>query len=312
MRAAFLGKGGSGKTTLAAALIKHISKKRKIIAIDADLNVNLGKNLGITAIPNPIGENFSMIAQYLKGKRTDINTFVATTPPSLNSNFIKPVENDSFFKKYSVTYGNITLVNVGTYVEKDIGHTCYHGKLNVLEMVYHHLLDGESDIVIADATAGADNLGVSLYFCYDTNFMVVEPTIKSIGVFMDYQKKAREFGIQIMAVANKIREPADLTFIKSHIPDIIAVFPKCRDIVQFEQGNASAFDEFIDENSSQLDILFEHIITARKDWKAYYNLLLRTHIQNSVEFWDNYYKEKISEQKDPYFSYEKAIELIKK
>ncbi|MDD2745718.1 MAG: ATP-binding protein, partial [Candidatus Gracilibacteria bacterium] len=48
MKIAFVGKGGSGKTTLAASFTRFLrSKKLFTIAIDADINVGLASALGI-------------------------------------------------------------------------------------------------------------------------------------------------------------------------------------------------------------------------------------------------------------------------
>jgi len=59
---AFAGKGGVGKTTVAALVIRHLSKSGKapILAVDADPNSNLGETLGLE-VPTTIGdirENF--------------------------------------------------------------------------------------------------------------------------------------------------------------------------------------------------------------------------------------------------------------
>lgn len=49
MRIATAGKGGSGKTTLAGTLARHLAtKKKKILAIDGDPNPNLALTLGIS------------------------------------------------------------------------------------------------------------------------------------------------------------------------------------------------------------------------------------------------------------------------
>lgn len=53
---AVAGKGGTGKTTTAALIIRHLLKrgKRPLLAMDADPNANLADSLGIT-VPDTIG-----------------------------------------------------------------------------------------------------------------------------------------------------------------------------------------------------------------------------------------------------------------
>jgi len=50
MKIAVAGKGGSGKTTLAATLARLLARKgRSVLAVDGDSNPNLGVSLGLAA-----------------------------------------------------------------------------------------------------------------------------------------------------------------------------------------------------------------------------------------------------------------------
>lgn len=54
---AFAGKGGVGKTTVAALVVRHLAKQGQtpILAVDADPNSNLGETLGLQ-VPTTIGD----------------------------------------------------------------------------------------------------------------------------------------------------------------------------------------------------------------------------------------------------------------
>jgi len=268
--------------------------------------------LNITGNAPFLGECFRELAQYVKGTREDIGSksIVATTPPSTKSIFLRPNAQDPFIAKCSVQQGNITLIRVGTYQSKDVGHTCYHGKLNALELFYHHLLDTEQDMVISDATAGIDNVGTSLYFASDVNIFVVEPTLKSVNVFNEFYAFAKEKSLCCFVVANKIRNEQDMAFLHKYIDPslIIASFPESQQIASFEQGESVAFQKFVEESEELLQAIRTKTFQQKKNWKEYYNKLIITHRQNSEEWWNDYYHAKISEQFDPEFSYEKVIE----
>ena len=48
MKIAIAGKGGSGKTTLAGTLARHMARRgRSVLAVDGDTNPNLGLSLGL-------------------------------------------------------------------------------------------------------------------------------------------------------------------------------------------------------------------------------------------------------------------------
>lgn len=177
MRVSFLGKGGSGKTTLASAFIQYLNKQENsVLAIDADMNVHLGAQLGMQI--NPIGDKFAEIAKYLENNSK--KPVIGTTPPTLDSKYIAPRLDDEFLKTYATYKENIALLTVGTYNDKLIGSSCYHSKLGGAELIYNRLLDDDSLYVVSDATAGVDSVGTSMFYVSDINLFVIEPTKKKV------------------------------------------------------------------------------------------------------------------------------------
>jgi CO dehydrogenase maturation factor len=72
VKIAFVGKGGSGKTTLASLLISHLVEAGSpVLAVDADINQQLGEALGLnaesTAALPTLGSRLELIKEYLRG-----------------------------------------------------------------------------------------------------------------------------------------------------------------------------------------------------------------------------------------------------
>ncbi|MGW4426199.1 nucleotide-binding protein, partial [Streptosporangium sp. NPDC004631] len=69
MRVAFVGKGGSGKTTLSALFARYTARRGgPVVAIDADINQHLGMALGVApeALPRPMGAHLTEIKEWLR------------------------------------------------------------------------------------------------------------------------------------------------------------------------------------------------------------------------------------------------------
>jgi CO dehydrogenase maturation factor len=228
MRIAFVGKGGSGKTTLSALFAQHINKKYPVLAIDADLNMHLGPLLGFDEdlplerhISHP--EAAKTIKTHLKGKNDrikDLAQFRKTTPPTRESNLISLNDpHDSVLARFGSGDEHLRLLVVGTYESEEIGASCYHNNLAILENILSHLIDA-GGVVVADMVAGVDAFANTLHAQFDMLVLTIEPTKRGLEVFEQYRKLAEEAGVydSLFTVGNKIRSEADVQFIKKHVP----------------------------------------------------------------------------------------------
>lgn len=307
MRIAFLGKGGSGKTTLAAAFTKYISTQTpEVLAIDADVNMHMHQLLDIPAPEYAVGDHFNDITNRLFHKRNTAGTPIpqlGCIPPSLDSEFIYYEEDDPIIKKYVTHKDNIGLLQVGTYNESEIGAWCFHGRLLVLELILHYLLEPSDMPIVIDQNAGSDAVATSLYFAAETYIFVVEPTLKSINVYKDYQKLVNELvrqkDIVLKVVVNKTYTEEDKAFVQEHIPaeDILGYIPFDSRIGH--EGKDS-IDSFVKKHESILSSI-KQVATPASQRSTRYLAMVQELFEKKINN-----REISTHFIDPQFSYEKV------
>lgn len=228
MRIAFVGKGGSGKTTGAALFSLFLSNNsHNVTVIDADINIHLSELLGFERseeekhLSNP--KISASIKRHLIGKNNrirNIEEFKKTTPPARGSNLFNPLDKEDFLiKNYALKSGNLNLLTVGTYDKDSIGKSCYHLNLTILENILSHTKDDFS-FILSDMVAGTDAFANTLHSQFDALILIIEPTKKSLNVYEQYSTLAKEAGVfdNLFVIGNKVANEDDKTFIEKYIP----------------------------------------------------------------------------------------------
>lgn len=295
MKIAFVGKGGSGKTTVAALFCRHLAAQgRPVIAIDADINQHLAVALGMAAddsgrVP-ALGREIDRIKDYLRGDNPRIrsaSTMIKTTPPGRGSRLIPARGDNPLFDHFVRHIGGVDLMAVGPFQDEDIGTKCYHSKTGAVELLLNHLIDDGEAHVVVDMTAGADAFASGLFTRFDLTVLVIEPTTRSLSVYDQYTGYAAEHGIAIAVLGNKVEDESDAAFIAAHVgDDLIAVMTRSRFVRSQEKGAFPPFGAFEPANQAALGSLQALLESKVKDWDRYQAQAVAFHPRNAAS-WAN-------------------------
>lgn len=301
MKIAFVGKGGSGKTTLSSLFIRHLAaNEAAVIAVDADINQHLGAALGLdetqTAELPAMGAHLPLIKEYLRGSNPRIasaESMIKTTPPGEGSRLLRVHEDNPVYEACARTVplddGDVRLMATGPFAESDLGVACYHSKVGAVELCLNHLVDGPDEYVVVDMTAGSDSFASGMFTRFDMTFLVAEPTRKGVSVYRQYKEYARDFGISLKVVGNKVQGQDDVDFLRAEVGDDLLITVGHSDWVRaMEKGRPQPFDLLEAENRMSLQALQNAADDSYedRDWERYTRQMVHFHLKNA-ESWGN-------------------------
>ncbi|MFC8240035.1 ATP-binding protein [Streptomyces chartreusis] len=322
MKIAFVGKGGSGKTTLSSLFIRHLAATgAPVVAVDADINQHLGAALGLdeaqaAAVP-AMGERLPLIKDHLRGTNPRIasaRTMIKTTPPGEGSRLLRVSEPnpvyDACARPVELDGGAVRLMVTGPFTESDLGVTCYHSKTGAVELFLNHLVDGPGEYVVVDMTAGSDSFASGMFTRFDITFLVAEPTRKGVSVYRQYREYARDFGVVLKVVGNKVQGQDDLDFLRSEVGDDLLVTVGHSDWVRsMEKGRPPRFDLLEDENHLSLRRLRTAVDATYelRDWERYTRQMVQFHLKNARSWGNERTGVDLAAQIDPGFVLGKSL-----
>ncbi len=316
MKIAFVGKGGSGKTTLSSLFIRHLAAAgAPVIAIDADINQHLGPALGLdeaeaAALP-AMGDRLPLIKDYLRGSKPRIasaETMIKTTPPGEGSRLLRVREDnpvyDACARPVELDGGAVRLMVTGPFTDADLGVACYHSKTGAVELCLNHLVDGRDEYVVVDMTAGSDSFASGMFTRFDLTYLVAEPTRKGVSVYRQYKEYARDFGVELRVVGNKVQGQDDLDFLRAEVGDDLLVTVGHSDWVRaMEKGRPPRFDLLEDTNREALHLLRTTADSAyeRRDRERYTRQMVHFHLKNAQSWGNERTGADLAAQVDPGF-----------
>ena len=235
MKLAVSGKGGVGKTTFSALLIRTLNEQGKhVLAIDADPDANLAAALGIPDSDKivPIAEMKDLIFERTEAQPGTIGGFFKLNPKV-----------DDLPDSLSAKLDNIKLMRLGGV--KKGGGGCICPESTLLRALVIHVVLSRDEVVVMDMEAGIEHLGRATASAVDKLIVVVEPGRRSIDTAGHIKKLASEIGLKnICVVGNKIRSKKDEEFLKKHMSGfkLLGFIPYDEALIEADLDGVSPFD----------------------------------------------------------------------
>ena len=199
---AVTGKGGAGKTSIAAGLARAFARLgKRVIAIDMDPSPNL-----IYSLECSTDENISDLTPLVN--RADFIEERTGAPAGVSGVVfrINPDVSDVLEKFGIPCNDGVRLLILGAI--RSGGSGCYCPANTLAKRLIGHL-SSEADILVMDMEAGVEHLGRGTTRSAQVLLVIVEPGIKSITTATQIAGMAKDLGIpRILGVLNKVR-PSD-------------------------------------------------------------------------------------------------------
>lgn len=196
---AICGKGGSGKSTIAALLAKSLVENgNSVLVIDTDeSNFGLHRQLGVDLPPDFMG--------YFGGKSAVLEKIMNAAP---NWDSVSFFGDELSFANIPATYlseaGGIKLLAIGKIHEVGEGCACSMGIL-VKEFIEKLKLKS-GEVVIVDMEAGIEHFGRGVEKSVDAVLMVIDPSYESLKLSEKVAELSGSIHKPIFFALNKVDE----------------------------------------------------------------------------------------------------------
>jgi CO dehydrogenase maturation factor len=218
---AFLGKGGSGKSSVSTQMALYlVSQKKYVLAIDADHNMDLSYNLGVDELGDIVYYGNALMDLQLAVGLTKGEKYSAAFLQKIVQRFtLSPLSSE--IEKYSLKLENgIRLMSAGHQTEDVLyGKACSHILTTPLKLLLPLLELQDNEVVVIDEKAGADGVSTGIITGVDVGVIVCEPALHSIKTAKQIAELMRFYETPYIFVGNKVSSSEDKNFIEESLEE---------------------------------------------------------------------------------------------
>lgn len=244
MRLATVGKGGSGKTTIAGTLTRILSEDgNKVLAIDGDPNPNLALTLGISRND---ADNIKSVPPGLMALKKDAEGNVLKLADG-TSQLVMSMSPDELIDQFATDGpGDIQLVMIGAPPDGSAGSGCMCASHRAVRGMITEMTDYGTHTV-TDMEAGLEHLKRGTVRNVDMMLIVAEPYYRSLEAASRVWALAGELEVPLIyVVANKVRNDTDRMAIEEycekHGMPILGFVPNEEKFIEAERQALSPID----------------------------------------------------------------------
>lgn len=237
LKIAISGKGGVGKTTVAAALALLMKQRgTRVLAVDADPDANLASCLGVPREAQKsivtIGTHRKLIEERTGAKVRQYGQMFTLNP-----------EVSDIADTFAYDAAGVSLLVLGAVAQGGGGCACPENV--ILRALVSELVLHRNETLILDMEAGIEHLGRGTAEGVDTMLLVTEPGQRSIDSTRRVIERAAQIGLQdLRLVINKVMTPDDDQLVRQafgHIP-IVASIPFSADVRAGDRDGRTVLD----------------------------------------------------------------------
>lgn len=249
-----LGKGGSGKSTVSTNLVRYLAsqKENNVLAIDADHNMDLTFNLGVTDEFPYLGSSMPDL-KISAGLKMENNYREALIENEQGLFTLSP--KDAFTQKYTKQISeNLSLMTAGPQTDDVLSDkSCSHILFTSLKVYLPLLSLKENEWVVIDEKAGADGVSTGIPTGFDIALIVSEPTIHGMKTARQIAGLLEHYDVPYEFVINKMMDHHnDTDFIEGLGKAPIATIGFDQSFSVFDGSNTSSIIDYLHIKKSSL------------------------------------------------------------